>query len=412
MAEVKLVAEPREGTGKGVARKLRAAGRVPGVLYGHGMDSTALSVDARDLYHVLHTGRRDQRPRRPGRRRVRAPDHPARRPTRSHPRALHPRRLPRRPARREAAPVDPGPHRRRVRRRQGRRRRRAPPVGARGRVPARATCPRRSTPTSPALEIGMSLRVSDLVAPKGATILTDPEESVVAVQQPQMAVELEEEEALAAAEARGRRGRGRRGRGRGGRGRRRRGRRLRRAVRGLDALAAMTWLVAGLGNPGEPYAKTRHNLGYRVVDELAAREGERFRKARFVGADVARDPRGDRTRPARQVPRVHERERSGDRLARSQARRRARPRDRGARRDRPALRRAPGEVRRLDGGPQRAAFAAAGAPNARLLPRSGSASAVRPGASRRRTGCSTRSPSARSPTWRSWSTTARMPSSR
>ena len=51
------------------------------------------------------------------------------------------------------------------------------------------------------LEIGMSLRVSDLVAPKGATILTDPEESVVAVQQPQMAVEIEEEEALAAAEA-------------------------------------------------------------------------------------------------------------------------------------------------------------------------------------------------------------------
>jgi peptidyl-tRNA hydrolase, PTH1 family len=48
----------------------------------------------------------------------------------------------------------------------------------------------------------------------------------------------------------------------------------------------MTWLVAGLGNPGETYTKTRHNLGYRVVDELAAREGERFRKARFVGADV------------------------------------------------------------------------------------------------------------------------------
>jgi large subunit ribosomal protein L25 len=47
----------------------------------------------------------------------------------------------------------------------------------------------------------MSLRVSDLVAPKGATILTNPEESVVAVQQPQMAVELEEEEAAAEAEA-------------------------------------------------------------------------------------------------------------------------------------------------------------------------------------------------------------------
>lgn len=48
----------------------------------------------------------------------------------------------------------------------------------------------------------------------------------------------------------------------------------------------MTWLVAGLGNPGPRYAKTRHNLGYVVVDELASRAGERFRKARFVPADV------------------------------------------------------------------------------------------------------------------------------
>jgi PTH1 family peptidyl-tRNA hydrolase len=48
----------------------------------------------------------------------------------------------------------------------------------------------------------------------------------------------------------------------------------------------MTWLVAGLGNPGPRYAKNRHNLGYVVVDELASRAGERFRKARFVPADV------------------------------------------------------------------------------------------------------------------------------
>ena len=49
----------------------------------------------------------------------------------------------------------------------------------------------------------------------------------------------------------------------------------------------MPWLVAGLGNPGDRYADTRHNLGARVVDELAREAGERFRKARFVPAEVA-----------------------------------------------------------------------------------------------------------------------------
>ncbi len=49
----------------------------------------------------------------------------------------------------------------------------------------------------------------------------------------------------------------------------------------------MTWLLAGLGNPGERYAKTRHNVGAMLVDELARRAGERFRKARFVPVEVA-----------------------------------------------------------------------------------------------------------------------------
>ncbi len=38
-------------------------------------------------------------------------------------------------------------------------------------------------------------------------------------------------------------------------------------------------LVLGLGNPGRTYAQTRHNAGWAVLDEFAARRGVRFRRS-------------------------------------------------------------------------------------------------------------------------------------
>ncbi len=45
MSHINLVAQPREGAGKGVARKLRAKGQIPGVLYGRDASPTLFSVD-------------------------------------------------------------------------------------------------------------------------------------------------------------------------------------------------------------------------------------------------------------------------------------------------------------------------------------------------------------------------------
>lgn len=54
MAETKLTAELRTQTGKGPSHRLRAAGRVPATLYGHGMDPLSISVSGRDLIHLFH----------------------------------------------------------------------------------------------------------------------------------------------------------------------------------------------------------------------------------------------------------------------------------------------------------------------------------------------------------------------
>jgi large subunit ribosomal protein L25 len=53
--QVTLTAEPRAGSGRSEARRLRRAGRVPAVAYGSGLDARPVSVDGLELYHALRT---------------------------------------------------------------------------------------------------------------------------------------------------------------------------------------------------------------------------------------------------------------------------------------------------------------------------------------------------------------------
>ena len=53
MADNALVVNAREKSGKGVARKLRAAGRIPGVFYGNKEVPRHISLDPRALQHLL-----------------------------------------------------------------------------------------------------------------------------------------------------------------------------------------------------------------------------------------------------------------------------------------------------------------------------------------------------------------------
>ncbi|MFC4122187.1 50S ribosomal protein L25/general stress protein Ctc [Nonomuraea zeae] len=55
MSEVRIAAEPRTEFGKGAARKIRRADKVPAVLYGHGIDPKHLTLPGHEVLLALRT---------------------------------------------------------------------------------------------------------------------------------------------------------------------------------------------------------------------------------------------------------------------------------------------------------------------------------------------------------------------
>ncbi|NJD37658.1 MAG: 50S ribosomal protein L25 [Geobacter sp.] len=53
MQQTQMKIETRTSTGKGISRKLRAAGRIPGIVYGRGMEPVPVSVEPKQLQTAI-----------------------------------------------------------------------------------------------------------------------------------------------------------------------------------------------------------------------------------------------------------------------------------------------------------------------------------------------------------------------
>ena len=50
-----------------------------------------------------------------------------------------------------------------------------------------------------------------------------------------------------------------------------------------ESHSSIQWVVAGLGNPGEQYSRSRHNAGFMTLDRIAKSKGAEFGRRRFKG---------------------------------------------------------------------------------------------------------------------------------
>lgn len=50
-----------------------------------------------------------------------------------------------------------------------------------------------------------------------------------------------------------------------------------------DASSSIQWVIAGLGNPGEQYSRSRHNAGFMTIDRIAKAKAVEFGRRKFQG---------------------------------------------------------------------------------------------------------------------------------